>query len=78
MVTNIQKYNEHSLFESMMARFDHAAELLNLDPNLYKILRTPSREIAVNMPILRVSGDMETFVGYRVQHNVARGTMQGG
>src|SRR5438874_1258775 len=78
MVNQARSYDEHSLFESMMARFDRAAELLNLDPNLYKILRAPSREITTYMPVQRVSGEIEIFTGYRVQYNVARGTMQGG
>ncbi|MEW6734541.1 MAG: Glu/Leu/Phe/Val dehydrogenase, partial [Acidobacteriota bacterium] len=78
MANQARNYDEHSLFESMMARFDHAAERLNLDRNLYKILRAPSREILTYMPIQRVSGEIEIFHGYRVQYNVARGTMQGG
>jgi glutamate dehydrogenase (NAD(P)+) len=78
MVNQARIYDEHSLFESIMSRFDRAAELLNLDPNLYKILRAPSREITTYMPVQRVSGDIEIFTGFRVQYNVARGTMQGG
>src|SRR5882672_10972661 len=77
-MSKARNYNEQNPFESMMARFDRAAELINLDPNLYKILRAPSREITTYMPIQRVNGDINMFVGYRVQYNVARGTMQGG
>ncbi len=73
-----QSYDEYSPFESTMARFDHAAELLNLEPNLYKILRTPSRELCTYMPIQRVNGDTEIFKAYRVQYNLARGPLQGG
>src|SRR5262249_41892763 len=42
------------------------------------ILRSPSREITTYMPIQRVGGDINMFSGFRVQYNVARGTMQGG
>lgn len=73
-----RRYDEHSPYESMMARFDRAAELLKLDQNFYKILRAPSREMTTYMPIQRASGEVEIFVGYRVQNNVSRGTMQGG
>ncbi len=73
-----QIYDEYSPFESTMARFDRAAELLNLEPNLYKILRTPSREVCVYLPIQRINGDTEIFTAYRVQYNLARGTLQGG
>src|SRR3989441_4048745 len=31
---------EENPFEAMMERFDHAAQLLNLDPGLYKVLRS--------------------------------------
>ena len=78
MANQPKSYDEHSPFESMMARFDHAAELLNLDPNLYKILRAPSREITAYLPVQRATGETEIFTAYRVQYNVARGTMQGG
>jgi hypothetical protein len=32
---------ETNPFEAMMQRFDHAAELLNLDEGIYRILRHP-------------------------------------
>jgi hypothetical protein len=32
--------NEDNPFEDMMSRFDRAAELLDLEPGLYKILRS--------------------------------------
>ncbi|MBI4854054.1 MAG: Glu/Leu/Phe/Val dehydrogenase [Acidobacteria bacterium] len=73
-----QSYDEYSPFESTMARFDRAAELLSLEPNLYKILRSPSREISAYLPIQRVNGDTEIFKAYRVQYNLARGALQGG
>ncbi|HYL20835.1 MAG TPA: hypothetical protein VEU74_03665, partial [Gemmatimonadales bacterium] len=34
---------EENPFEAMMERFDHAAQLLNLDPGLYKVLRNPEK-----------------------------------
>lgn len=78
MANQARSYDEHSPFESMMARFDNAAEKLNLDQNFYKILRAPSREIVNALPITRLSGETEVFTGYRVHYNVSRGTLQGG
>ena len=35
---------ETNPFESMMERFDRAAQLLNLEPDLYAVMRVPNRE----------------------------------
>ena len=74
----IRHLREDNPFESMMWRFDHAARLLNLDPDLYKLLRVPNREITVYIPVLMDDGHIEIFTGYRVQHNFARGPAKGG
>ncbi|HKX29660.1 MAG TPA: Glu/Leu/Phe/Val dehydrogenase [Blastocatellia bacterium] len=62
----------------MMSRFDHAAQLLQLDPDLYKVLRVPNREISIYIPVFMDNGHMEVFTGFRVQHNFARGPAKGG
>ena len=62
----------------MMSRFDHAAQLLRLDPDLYKVLRVPNREITIYIPVFMDDGRIEVFTGYRVQHNFARGPAKGG
>jgi glutamate dehydrogenase (NAD(P)+) len=69
---------EDNPFEAMMARFDHAAELLSLDPGLYRVLRQPEKQIIVAVPIQRDSGEVEVFTGYRVLHNTSRGPAKGG
>jgi glutamate dehydrogenase (NAD(P)+) len=73
-----KQFKESNPYESMMSRFDEAARLLNLDPNIYRILRSPSREITVYIPTLMDNGQYEVFTGYRVQHNFARGPAKGG
>jgi glutamate dehydrogenase (NAD(P)+) len=65
-------------FDSMLARFDLAARKLNLDPNLYKVLRVPDRELTVSVPVRRDNGSIDIYTGYRVQHNIARGPYKGG
>ena len=62
----------------MAARFDIAARKLNLDEGLWKILRSPNREITVYIPVAMDDGHMEVFTGYRVQHSIARGPAKGG
>ncbi|MCL6546660.1 MAG: Glu/Leu/Phe/Val dehydrogenase [Bryobacteraceae bacterium] len=60
------------------ARFDEAAARLGLDNGLCKILRLPSKEITVHIPVQLDDGRLEVFTGYRVQHSIARGPAKGG
>jgi glutamate dehydrogenase (NAD(P)+) len=59
-------------------QFDLAAERLNLDPGLRKVLREPRREFTVHFPVKMDDGTVEVFTGYRVQHNLGRGPAKGG
>jgi len=77
-VDDAKEIKEANPFESMMQRFDEAAQMLNLDPNIYKILRWPNREITLYIPVLMDDGNYQVFTGYRVQHNFARGPAKGG
>jgi glutamate dehydrogenase (NAD(P)+) len=77
-VDDIREIKEENPFESMMSRFDRAAQLLNLDPDLYAVLRVPNRELKVYIPTRMDSGRIQVFVGFRVQHNFARGPAKGG
>ena len=65
-------------WEAQAARFDFAAQKLNLDDGLWKILRYPQREIIVHIPVAMDNGTMEVFTGFRVQHSIARGPAKGG
>ncbi|MEO0478258.1 MAG: Glu/Leu/Phe/Val dehydrogenase [Planctomycetota bacterium] len=73
-----QVLGEENPFEAMHARFDLAANKLGLDEGLYKILRTPDRELTVAIPVHMDDGSVEVFTGYRVQHSLARGPAKGG
>lgn len=70
--------NEENPFEAMMQRFDHAAELLALDPGIYKILRNPEKQIITSIPVAMDNGEVEVFQGYRVLYNTSRGPAKGG
>lgn len=72
------KVTDEDPFESMMARFDVAANLLNLNPGVYQYLKTPQRQIIVAVPIQMDDGRIEVFEGYRVIHNDVRGPSKGG
>ena len=64
--------------ESMMARFDRAAEILGLEPGIYNYLKTPVRQVIISIPIQMDDGKIEIFEGYRVIHNDILGPSKGG
>jgi len=76
MTTALQ--TESNPWQSQAARFDFAAQKLNLDEGLWKILSTSTREITVHIPVSMDNGKLEVFTGYRVQHSIARGPAKGG
>ncbi|HET9086403.1 MAG TPA: Glu/Leu/Phe/Val dehydrogenase [Acidobacteriaceae bacterium] len=65
-------------WEAQAARFDFAARKLNLDEGLWKVLRSPNREIIVHFPVAMDDGRVELFTGFRVHHSMARGPGKGG
>jgi glutamate dehydrogenase (NAD(P)+) len=65
-------------WEAQVARSDLAASKLQLEEGLWKILRSPSREIIVHIPVQLDDGRLETFTGFRVQHSIDRGPAKGG
>ncbi|KAK1306183.1 Glutamate dehydrogenase 2 [Acorus calamus] len=58
--------------------FRHAARLLGLDSKLEKSLLIPFREVKVECTIPKDDGTLASYVGFRVQHDNARGPMKGG
>src|ERR1700751_667934 len=43
-----------------------------------KVLRYPTREIILHIPVMMDNGHLEVFPGFRVQHSIARGPAKGG
>lgn len=70
--------NEENPFEAMMSRFDRAAELLDLEPGIYKVLRHPEKQIITSIPVMLDSGEVEVYTGIRVLYNTSRGPAKGG
>ena len=64
--------------ESMMKRFDVAAQILGLDEGVYQYLKRPVRQYIVSIPIQMDDGRIEVFEGYRVIHNEVMGPSKGG
>ncbi len=64
--------------ESMMKRFDVAADILGLEPGVYEFLKRPVRQHIVSIPIQMDDGKIEVFEGYRVIHSDVMGPSKGG
>src|ERR671939_464537 len=65
-------------FEATNFYFDQAAALLDLTDNMRTLMITPDRELRVEVTIEMDSGAIGNFIGYRVQHDNARGPFKGG
>jgi glutamate dehydrogenase (NAD(P)+) len=58
--------------------FDAACERLELPDDERQVLRTSYRETSVQIPVRQNDGKIHVYMGYRVQHNGARGPYKGG
>src|SRR3990172_4479145 len=65
-------------FEAVQMYFHRAADELELADSLRTYLIRARREVQVQIPVEMDSGELHSFIGYRVQHNRARGPMKGG
>ncbi|MFN2135839.1 MAG: Glu/Leu/Phe/Val family dehydrogenase [Candidatus Promineifilaceae bacterium] len=65
-------------FAIAQAQLDEAAAVLQLDPDMHAFLRRPMREFHFTIPVRMDDGHVETFQGFRVQYNDARGPGKGG
>ncbi|MDG2455887.1 MAG: Glu/Leu/Phe/Val dehydrogenase [Bacteroidia bacterium] len=64
--------------ESMMERFNEAAEILGLDESTYNALKSPEKAVIVSLPVTMDDGKIKTFQGYRVVHSSKLGPSKGG
>lgn len=69
---------KEGMYEVVMEQFAHAADIMDLDPGVRKILAKTNSEIVVHFPVRLDNGKIEVFTGYRVQHNNALGPYKGG
>jgi glutamate dehydrogenase (NAD(P)+) len=67
-----------AFFEATNFYFDQAAALMDLTDNMRTLMITPDRELRVEITIEMDSGQIGNFIGYRVQHDNARGPFKGG
>lgn len=67
-----------SFLKDVLSTFEEAADILGLDEGLRELLRTPKRTVVISVPVKMDDGSLKVFIGYRVQHNNARGPYKGG
>ena len=60
------------------AAYNSAVKKLGLKSNIARALEIPDRELKVEIPFRRDNGEIDSVVGYRVQHNNTRGPFKGG
>jgi glutamate dehydrogenase/leucine dehydrogenase len=60
------------------AAYKSAVERLGLKSNIARALEIPDRELKVEIPFRKDNGEIDSVVGYRVQHNNTRGPFKGG
>ena len=60
------------------AAYEHAVKELGLKQNIAKALEIPDRELTVEIPFRKDDGEIESVIGFRVQHNNTRGPFKGG
>ena len=65
-------------FDMAKKQIDQCAKILNLDPAVTAILKTPQRELHVALPVRMDDGSVKVFQGFRVHYNDARGITKGG
>lgn len=70
--------SEYNPYVTAQTQFDHVADIIGLDEAARQILRQPSREYHVTIPVKMDDGTTKVFNGYRIQHNDARGPAKGG
>jgi glutamate dehydrogenase (NAD(P)+) len=69
---------QYNPFDNMLEVLDKAAAMLGLDEQDYITLKSPERELKVQVPVVMDDGKTKVFEGYRVQHSSSRGPCKGG
>ncbi|HEV2127275.1 MAG TPA: Glu/Leu/Phe/Val dehydrogenase [Thermomicrobiales bacterium] len=69
---------DEDIFDVAVRQFHIAADVVNLDDGIRAVLSDCERELTVHFPVEMDDGSVQTFTGYRVQHNSGPGPTKGG
>jgi glutamate dehydrogenase (NAD(P)+) len=65
-------------FELAQEQLRRVGDVFKIDPNLIEVLKECKKAVVVSVPVVMDDGNVRTFQGYRVTHNIARGPSKGG
>ncbi|HEX2293565.1 MAG TPA: Glu/Leu/Phe/Val dehydrogenase [Gaiellaceae bacterium] len=65
-------------FEIAQQQLREVASVFQIDDNLVRVLEQCKKTVAVSIPVVMDDGQIRTFEGFRVTHNIARGPSKGG
>lgn len=68
----------NEIYKTALEKFEKAADIVNLEEGIRKMLEHPKRQLIVEFPVKMDDGTIEVFTGYRIQHNIALGPAKGG
>ena len=71
-------FSDSPTFRMAAQQLQTVARAIDLDPGILERLSVPKRSMVVSIPIRMDSGELHTFVGYRVQHSLTSGASKGG
>ena len=78
MIVENDLFKSH-MYKEVIRQYDNVSDLIDLDSNIRERLKLPQRSLVVSFPFRRDEYDeVETVMGYRVQHVLSMGPTKGG
>ena len=78
MIVENDLFKSH-MYKEVIRQYDNVSDLIDLDSNIRERLKLPQRSLVVTFPFRRDEYDeVETVMGYRVQHVLSMGPTKGG
>ena len=74
----LKEKRQNTMLDNVIEQFNTISDIMDLNPNIRKILSITNNEIIIRFPVKMDNGSIEIFTGYRVQHNNALGPYKGG
>ena len=74
----LREQKQKTMLDNVIEQFNTISDIMDLNPNIRKILSITNNEIIIRFPVKMDNGSIEIFTGYRVQHNNALGPYKGG
>lgn len=71
-------FDNSPTYQMACRQLEEVAKVINLDPGIAQRLMVPKRSQIVAVPIRMDTGQVRSFIGYRVQHSLTSGASKGG